>query len=164
MAEVTTYGAPLSLVSAHAILAAAREASKAYGDSAIAVVGPGGHLIAFERADGCQTGSGKIAIAKARSSVAFKKDTSLFQAQVGDDFARDYRGLHADGSEWGALDVWVKRDGVVRHFWGEEIGADMADPGQDPRGAVEIAPLWTVLDLTPGGRGKDWYPRLEYPG
>jgi predicted dithiol-disulfide oxidoreductase (DUF899 family) len=51
----------------------------------------------------------------------------------------------------------------VRHFSGEEIGADMADPGQDPRGAVEIAPLWTVLDLTPGGRGKDWYPRLEYP-
>jgi predicted dithiol-disulfide oxidoreductase (DUF899 family) len=71
--------------------------------------------------------------------------------------------LHTDGSEWGALDVWVKRDGVVHHFWGEEIGNDMADPGQDPRGAVEIAPLWTVLDLTPGGRGKDWYPKLEYP-
>jgi predicted dithiol-disulfide oxidoreductase (DUF899 family) len=83
--------------------------------------------------------------------------------QVGDDFARDYRGLAPDGSEWGALNVWVKRDGVVRHFWGEEISMEMADPGQDPRGAVEIAPLWTVLDLTPAGRGKDWYPRLEYP-
>ena len=24
------------------------------------------------------------------------------------------------------------------------------------------ASLWTVLDLTPGGRGTDWYPRLDY--
>jgi len=23
-------------------------------------------------------------------------------------------------------------------------------------------PLWTLLDLTPGGRGSDWYPKLEY--
>ncbi len=21
-------------------------------------------------------------------------------------------------------------------------------------------PLWTILDLTPGGRGTDWYPKL----
>jgi predicted dithiol-disulfide oxidoreductase (DUF899 family) len=83
--------------------------------------------------------------------------------QVGDDFARDYRGLADDGSEWGALNVWTKRDGVVRHFWGEEMSMEMADPGQDPRGSVEIAPLWTVLDLTPAGRAPDWYPKLEYP-
>jgi predicted dithiol-disulfide oxidoreductase (DUF899 family) len=38
----------------------------------------------------------------------------------------------------------------------------MADPGQDPRGAPDIMPLWTVLDMTPGGRGTDWYPKLEY--
>ncbi|MHB2020084.1 MAG: hypothetical protein ACYCW6_24365 [Candidatus Xenobia bacterium] len=23
-------------------------------------------------------------------------------------------------------------------------------------------PLWNVLDLTPEGRGKSWYPALEY--
>lgn len=23
-------------------------------------------------------------------------------------------------------------------------------------------PIWTVLDMTPGGRGSDWYPKLEY--
>jgi predicted dithiol-disulfide oxidoreductase (DUF899 family) len=86
-----------------------------------------------------------------------------FYATVGDDFARDYRGLAPDGSEWPALDVWVKRDGVVRHFWGAEMG-ETADPGQDPRGAPDIAPLWNILDLTPAGRGADWYPKLEYPG
>ena len=26
-----------------------------------------------------------------------------------------------------------------------------------------IWPLWTVLDLTPAGRGTDWLPRLQYP-
>jgi predicted dithiol-disulfide oxidoreductase (DUF899 family) len=83
-----------------------------------------------------------------------------FHETVGDDFARDYRGLAPDGSEWPALDVWVRRDGVVRHFWGAEMGPT-ADPGQDPRGAPDIAPLWTLLDLTPGGRGTDWYPKLD---
>jgi predicted dithiol-disulfide oxidoreductase (DUF899 family) len=39
---------------------------------------------------------------------------------------------------------------------------ETADPGQDPRGAPDPAPLWTLLDLTPGGRGTDWLPRLDY--
>ena len=81
--------------------------------------------------------------------------------RVGDDFARDYRGLAPNGDEWPALDVWVKRDGVVRHFWGSEMGPT-ADPGQDARGAPDIAPLWNILDLTPAGRGADWYPKLDY--
>jgi predicted dithiol-disulfide oxidoreductase (DUF899 family) len=25
-------------------------------------------------------------------------------------------------------------------------------------------PLWNILDLTPGGRGTDWYPKLDYGG
>ena len=85
-----------------------------------------------------------------------------FFMTVGDDFARDYRGLAPDGSEWPALDVWVKRDGKVYHFMGEELGGTQ-DPGQDPRGAPDPTPLWNILDLTPGGRGTDWYPKLSYP-
>jgi predicted dithiol-disulfide oxidoreductase (DUF899 family) len=84
-----------------------------------------------------------------------------FFATVGDDFARDYRGLAPDGNEWPALDVWVRRDGRVRHFWGSELGGT-ADPGQDPRGAPDPTPLWNILDLTPRGRGSDWYPSLAY--
>ena len=81
--------------------------------------------------------------------------------QCGDDFARDVHALKDDG-EWAAEDVWVRRDGKVHHFWGGEMGGDMADPGQDPRGSPDPAILWTWLDLTPEGRGKDWYPKLEY--
>ena len=40
--------------------------------------------------------------------------------------------------------------------------ATMADPGQDPRGAPDIDPLWTMLDTTPEGRGTNWYPKLSY--
>lgn len=38
----------------------------------------------------------------------------------------------------------------------------MADPGQDPRDTPDIAGLWSVLDLTPQGRGTAWYPRLSW--
>ena len=85
-----------------------------------------------------------------------------FFMTVGDDFARDYRGLAPDGSEWPAFDVWVRRDGKVHHFVGAELGGTQ-DPGQDPRGAPDPTPLWNVLDFTPGGRGTDWYPKLAYP-
>jgi predicted dithiol-disulfide oxidoreductase (DUF899 family) len=84
-----------------------------------------------------------------------------FYETVGDDFARDYRGLAPDGQEWPALDVWVRRGDRVHHFWGSELGGT-ADPGQDPRGAPDPMPLWTILDLTPTGRGTDWYPKLAY--
>ena len=33
----------------------------------------------------------------------------------------------------------------------------MADPDQDPRGAADVDPLWSILDLTPAGRGATWY-------
>ncbi len=84
-----------------------------------------------------------------------------FYATVDDGFARDYRGLAPDGSEWPALDVWVRRGGRVLHFWGSELGGT-EDPGQDARGAPDPTPLWNILDLTPGGRGTDWYPKLSY--
>jgi predicted dithiol-disulfide oxidoreductase (DUF899 family) len=85
-----------------------------------------------------------------------------FYRSLDDGFARDYRALAPEGSEWPALDVWVKRDGRVLHFWGGEMGGETADPGQDPRGAPDPTPLWNLLDLTPGGRGTDWYPKLDY--
>jgi predicted dithiol-disulfide oxidoreductase (DUF899 family) len=82
--------------------------------------------------------------------------------QVPDELARDYGGLAPNGEEWPAFDVWVKRDGKVHHFWSGQLGGTQ-DPGQDPRGAPDPTPIWNILDLTPGGRGTDWYPKLDYP-
>jgi len=61
-----------------------------------------------------------------------------------------------------AYNVFTRRDDTIRHFWASEMYAGSADPGQDPRGAPDLDPLWTLLDTTPDGRGKDWYPKLSY--
>ena len=89
------------------------------------------------------------------------KDLDFVQT-VGDDYARDIGVLKDDGSEWAAIIVF-KRDGdKVRLFWSAGMTPEMADPGEDPRQAPDIAALWSLLDITPGGRGKDWYPKLSY--
>ena len=81
---------------------------------------------------------------------------------VGDDFARDYRGLNAEGREDPIVAVWQRKGGTVNLFWAAEGGADTADPGFDPHLAPDPTPLWTILDWTPGGRGTNRYPELEY--
>lgn len=87
------------------------------------------------------------------------RDIALYSDPSGD-YTRDY--VSADDADIPALHVFTKRDGEIRHFWAEEISGEMADPGQDPRGAPDGMPLWTLLDFTPEGRGTDWYPKLEY--
>ena len=47
------------------------------------------------------------------------------------------------------------------YFWAAE-SAETADPGEDAHGAPDPTPLWNIFDLTPEGRGTDWYPKLEY--
>jgi len=81
---------------------------------------------------------------------------------LNDQFSRDYHALTSERVEIPALSVFTRRDGNIRHFWSGEMTAETADPGQDARGAPDIAPLWTILDMTPEGRGADWYPRLDY--
>ncbi|MCV0395118.1 MAG: DUF899 family protein [Rhizobiaceae bacterium] len=85
-----------------------------------------------------------------------------FVETVGDDYANDLGLIAADDSESPALVVFRRDGDDVRLFWMSEISGAMADPGQDPRDAPDIAPLWSILDLTPEGRGSDWYPKLEY--
>ncbi|HEY0521296.1 MAG TPA: DUF899 family protein [Ilumatobacteraceae bacterium] len=86
-------------------------------------------------------------------------DMPVFSDESGD-YTKDY--VSADDADMPAYNVFVRRDGKIHHFWSEEIGGDMADPEQDPRGAVEMDPLWLVLDTTPEGRGTDWRPKLKY--
>ncbi len=75
------------------------------------------------------------------------------------DYTRDY--VSAEDADIPAYNVFTRRDGTIRHFWSSEMGAGTADPGQDPRGAPDLDPLWTILDTTPEGRGSDWYRETE---
>ena len=99
--------------------------------------------------------------------LAFKQRTRLADLQlysdINGDYSRDYFASLPDGSDIPGLNVFTRRDGMIRHFWSGEMGFETADPGQDPRGAPDLMPLWTVLDMTPEGRGTDWYPKLDYP-
>ena len=79
-----------------------------------------------------------------------------------DEFVRDYHGFGPDGSEWPILSIFTRSNGQIRRSWGAEMGGATADPCQDPRGAPDLDPLWTVLDMTPAGRGADWHPKLDY--
>jgi predicted dithiol-disulfide oxidoreductase (DUF899 family) len=98
--------------------------------------------------------------------VAFKqergwRDLPLYSDPSGE-FSRDYHAIAPDGSDIPGFNVFTRRDGRIRHFWSGEMGFDQADPGQDPRGAPDLMPIWTILDSVPEGRGKDWYPKLDY--
>ena len=98
--------------------------------------------------------------------VAFKKERGWRYLRVyssgGNSFNRDYANEDPDAGDNPAFNVFTRSGGTLRHFWGDEMGPQTADPGQDPRGAPDPMPLWAMLDLTPGGRGTDWYPKLEY--
>lgn len=79
-------------------------------------------------------------------------------------YNRDYHGESKDGSQWSAMNVFVKRDdGKIFHTWHSEMSyAATKDPGQDSR-HIDIAwPLWNLLDLTPKGRDAKWYPSVWY--
>jgi predicted dithiol-disulfide oxidoreductase (DUF899 family) len=83
-----------------------------------------------------------------------------FVSDLRGEYTRTYVNL--DDADVPGFSVFTRRDGAVRHFYSGEMSGTMADPGQDPRGAPDLDPLWLMLDLTPEGRGTDWYPKLEY--
>jgi predicted dithiol-disulfide oxidoreductase (DUF899 family) len=108
---------------------------------------------------------GVIARSPIERLVAFKKERGWkglkLYSDTNSEFFNDY-GLLSDEGEGPGFMVFTRRDGKIRHFWSGEMGMETADPGQDPRGAPDLMPLWTILDATPEGRGKDWYPKLDY--
>ena len=75
------------------------------------------------------------------------------------DYTRDY--VNAEDADVPGFSIFTRKGGSIHHFWSGEMGAETADPGQDPRGAPDLMSLWTILDSTPEGRGADWYPKLD---
>ena len=94
----------------------------------------------------------------------FKKDRGWKNLQLYSDGKGDYTRSYVSSEDGDvpALNIFTRHNGVIHHFWAGEMSGEMADPGQDPRGAPDLDPLWTILDLTSEGRGRDWYPKLEY--
>ena len=91
------------------------------------------------------------------------------------DYFGDSSGLSAavrkqqefkNGKEWEMpmLNVFHRDGSLIRHVWATEILYAPAEPGQDYRHIDLLDPMWNMFDLTPEGRGINWYPKLSYAG
>jgi len=77
------YGLSINLDTAKKIAASAiAEARKNNWTMAVAITDIGGDLVYFEKMDGTQTGSVRVALGKARSAALFKRPTKAFQDAV----------------------------------------------------------------------------------
>src|SRR3954452_7481182 len=77
-------------------------------------------------------------------------------------YNRDYHGETPEGAQRPMLNVFERDGETIRHFWGSELFYAPTEPGQDPRHAGTIEPVWNLFDLTPDGRGADWDEQLSY--
>ena len=76
------YGTPITNEQAKTVAAAAlAEAKKNNSPMALAIVGPAGELIYFEKMDGTQLASVEIAQGKARTAVLFRRPSKVFADQ-----------------------------------------------------------------------------------
>ena len=83
-------------------------------------------------------------------------------SSAGNTYNRDYHGENDKGAQLPMMNVFLKKNGRVRHSYGSEILYAPEEKGQNARHNDLMWPLWNVLDLTPEGRGADWYPKLGY--
>ena len=83
-------------------------------------------------------------------------------SSAGNTYNRDYHGENARGDQRPSLNVFVRSDHEIRHFYHTELLFAPSDRGQDGRHVDMIWPLWNLFDVTPEGRGTNWYPRLKY--
>ena len=78
----------------------------------------------------------------------------------GNSYQTDYNAEQPDGSQLPMMNVFRATADGLHHFWGSEVL--FANVDGNPRHLDQIWPLWNVLDLTPMGRGTDWFPALAY--
>ena len=113
-------------------------------------------------------GASIVAVAKApiERVAAFAADRGWRHLKLvsaaGNSFKRDYHGEDEEGQQMPILTVFHKdADGVIRLSWASELLFEPTDPAQDPRHCGTVEPMWTLLDLTPGGR-PDVYEQFSY--
>jgi predicted dithiol-disulfide oxidoreductase (DUF899 family) len=83
-------------------------------------------------------------------------------SSAGNTYNRDYHAEDADGAQAPMMNVFWREGETIRHFWASELLFAPVEPGQDPRHGDSLEPLWNLFDLTPDGRGTDWYPDFSY--
>jgi predicted dithiol-disulfide oxidoreductase (DUF899 family) len=83
-------------------------------------------------------------------------------SSAGNTYNRDYWAETGEGDQQPILNVFHRVGPIFRHFWGSELFYAPEDPEQDPRHVGTLEPLWNLFDLTPEGRGTDWFEQMSY--
>ncbi len=86
---------------------------------------------------------------------------SLLLSSANNTFNRDYLAEDETGQQFPLAHVFTKRGRKIHHFWSSELWFVDAERGQDKRHVDFLWPLWSILDRTPEGRGKNFYPGLD---
>jgi glc operon protein GlcG len=107
------YGPAITLEQAKKVMAGAEaEAKKNNWPVVIAILDSGGHIVALNRLDGAQWGSIEVAKDKARSAVAFRRPTKVFQDLIGQGGA-NLRLLNVSGASMLEGGIPIMADGKV---------------------------------------------------
>ena len=74
----------------------------------------------------------------------------------------DYYGENSEGGQLPMMNVFARRKGKIYHTYATELQFLPPEKGQNQRHIDMLWPLWNLLDLTPEGRGTNWFPSLTY--
>jgi predicted dithiol-disulfide oxidoreductase (DUF899 family) len=80
----------------------------------------------------------------------------------GNSYNRDYNAENEGGDQLPVLNVFVRTDDGIHHYYATELLYAPHEAGQDSRHVDAIWPLWNAFDYTPDGRGSYWQPKLQY--
>ena len=80
----------------------------------------------------------------------------------GNSYNSDYHGEQPDGGQLPAINLFRKTPEGIFHFYNAELLYAPAGPSSHPRHVDLLWPIWNLFDLTPEGRGSDWFPALSY--
>ena len=78
-------------------------------------------------------------------------------------YNRDYQAESPEGEQIPILNVFVRDGDQFRHSWSTELMFAPRVEGEEARHVDSIWPIWSVLDMTPEGRGTESdFPALRY--
>jgi predicted dithiol-disulfide oxidoreductase (DUF899 family) len=105
----------------------------------------------------------KAPIEKAMKWAEYREWRNLrILSSFNNSYNHDYFAENEKGGQIPAMNVFSKKSDGIYHTYSTELLYAPSDPGQNNRHVDHIWPVWNVFDMTPEGRGTDWYPTYEY--
>ena len=83
-------------------------------------------------------------------------------SSAGNSYNADYFGESDGGDQWPMVNVFRRDADGIHHTYASEIFFAASEEGQHPRHVDAMWPLWNIFDLTPDGRGENWFPQISY--